>query len=1176
VTGCFGSRSGMTAKFTTSGVLQRLEVGDRSLLMYPADELEAGPANLYLRIRHGEGAESVALMGPGSAGTVTWSDAGPVISGTWRDLQYTVTFQLAEAMPAWYWHLSVKSLRTVPTEIDCVYAQDLALAPYEAVRTCEYYVAQYLDLTPVQTRSAGTAVAVRQNMPGPTAPWAVVGCLTEGVGWGTDALQLVGRAHRAGAPLSGLSVRDLPSTRLQHEHTLALLQARPVLLARGESMTTGFFGAYQPDHPAATSSDDAAVVDEVLSQPEAHTPANCCATDHLPAQGPVSTRNPGPAQTPSHQDAVSTRAAGAGVLASSGSLFSSAPALRCRPLDDSQLLELAGEGREHAEWDGQTLLSFFADDGSHVVTSAKQTAVLRPHGHVMRTGTALVPDEGSLTSTAWMAGTFHSQVTQGHVSLNRMLSTRRSYLGLRQAQGLRIFVAAPDDPSGWTLLDEPSAWAMRPDSCTWWYAHEDGLLEVVSTAPAHSHELGLTIRVVQGRQLRLLVCANVALDGDDGQDCEPPLLDHDDQGVTVRPLTGSLAWTRFPAGSFRFSWSRGSIDHVGRDEPLFLDGHSRDLPWVTLRTAPTTGTHLVLTADLVPAADLAAQDLVVRDVPGKTPANGSQPQFWDGISNAVRLRPPADSPLATEVSQLNTVLPWFSHDALVHYLSPRGLEQSTGGAWGTRDVCQGPVGLLIALGETAPLRDLILRVFRAQNARGDWPQSFEFYPREFSGGQGDSHGDVVFWPVLALGEYLAVTGDAGLFAERIPFVDDDGATAAEPLLEHVRRALAKIASSAVPGSTLPAYGHGDWNDSLQPADPDLAARLCSTWTATLQVHALRTLAGSLQTLISRLDGTDRADAIEYADRCEHLAAETAEAMHRLLIRDGLLAGYGLVGDDGTIEHLVHPSDQRTGLKYGLLQIIHAISYDLLSPSEAREHLDVIEEHLLGPDGARLFDRPAHYHGGPMEVFQRAEASTFFGREIGIMYTHAHLRYAEALARHGDAEQLLKALALANPIGVTQRVPNALPRQSTCYYSSSDATFADRYEAAEHYDEVMEATVPLEGGWRVYSSGPGIFLRLVVECLLGVRRRGDLLEIDPVLAPGLDRLQATVPLDGTPVDLTFQVGPRGVGPLAVTLNGVALPSTPLSNPYRPAGVAIDMTLVRAAMQSSGNLLEIQVS
>jgi len=34
----------------------------------------------------------------------------------------------------------------------------------------------------------------------------------------------------------------------------------------------------------------------------------------------------------------------------------------------------------------------------------------------------------------------------------------------------------------------------------------------------------------------------------------------------------------------------------------------------------------------------------------------------------------------------------------------------------------------------------------------------------------------------------------------------------------------------------------------------------------------------------------------------------------------------------------------------------------------------------------------------MKHFQRAESAAFFGREIALMYTHAHLRYAEALAR----------------------------------------------------------------------------------------------------------------------------------------------------------------------------------
>jgi cellobiose phosphorylase len=1166
VTGWVRSRSGMEAMFTSSGVLHRLAVGDRSLLLYPADELEAGPANLYLRIRGPVGVQETALLGPGSDSSVSWREAGPTICGTWRDLHYTVTFQLADAMTAWYWHVSVRSLRPVATEIDLIYAQDLALAPYDGLRQCEYYVSQYLDLTPVETTSAGTAVAVRQNMPGPTAPWAVIGALSEGLGWGTDALQLVGRAHHAGAQLPGLLAKELPSTRLQHEHTLVLLQLRPMHLAAGGTANTGFFGAYQPDHPDATSSHDAVVVDRALGQPEA--------APSIPVR---------PATNPGQQGCQATDDRGDSAHLAPSSLFSSAPVMECTPLNDHQLTRLSGDIREHAEWDGQTLLSYFTGDGNHVVTCAKQAAVLRPHGHLMRTGTALVPDEASLTSTAWMAGTFASQVTQGHVSLNRMLSTRRSYLGLRAAQGLRIFVESAGTAHGdsgagarWVLLDEPSAWEIGLDSCRWWYSYAGGLLEVVSTTPAQSHELDLEIRVLDGPPVAALICANIALDGDDGQDPEPPLLVCDDTGVTLRPVPSSLAGIRFPEGSFRFSWEPGAVDGVGRDETLFLDGCSRALPWVTIHTAQATQVRLVMTADMVPASDLASQDLLDHDQSGQNGFGGPLP-FWEAVRGTLQLRSPGDSPLATEVAQLNSVLPWFTHDALVHYLSPRGLEQSTGGAWGTRDVCQGPVALLIALGQNAPLRDLIMRVFRAQNARGDWPQSFEFYPREFRGGQRDAHGDVLLWPILALGEYLALTADTSVFAELIPFVGDHGATAAEPLLEHVGRALSMIVASTVPGTALPAYGHGDWNDSLQPADPLLAAHLCSTWTATLQVHALRTLAGSLRTLDSGLKGSDRVEAARYAERSERIADETAEAIATLLMADGLLAGYGLFAADGTIEHLVHPGDQRTGLNYGILQIIQAISGDLLSPAEARKHLEVLDAHLIGPDGAHLFDRPARYHGGPMKVFQRAEASTFFGREIGIMYTHAHLRYAEALARHGDGERLFGALTLANPIGVTKRVPNAAPRQSTCYYSSSDATFADRYEAAARFGDVMEAKVPLEGGWRVYSSGPGIFLRLVVECLLGVRRRGDLLEIDPVLPPSLDGLTATVPVDGSPLQLTFRVGPKGVGPSTVTLNNVVLTTTPLSNPYRAPGVAIDIAAVRAVMNTSGsNHMQIDVA
>jgi len=74
----------------------------------------------------------------------------------------------------------------------------------------------------------------------------------------------------------------------------------------------------QPDHPASMSDHDKAVVDEVLGQPEAQQPEG-----HSPEAWPPADRHT--AESP----AVAAQAA-------ASSLFSSAPALACAPLEGGQ------------------------------------------------------------------------------------------------------------------------------------------------------------------------------------------------------------------------------------------------------------------------------------------------------------------------------------------------------------------------------------------------------------------------------------------------------------------------------------------------------------------------------------------------------------------------------------------------------------------------------------------------------------------------------------------------------------------------------------------------------------------------------------------------------------------------------------------------------------------------
>lgn len=1114
------SPSELAFQMNSNGSIRRIDHRDVIVNMYLGNEIEGGPANLYLR-RRGRQITWTPLLGPRSPGSVRLGERGFEIAGAWSRIRFRVSLALAASAPAWFWHVALENDGPAAA-FDLVWAQDLALADYGAVRLNEYYVSQYVDHTPLVHPRCGAVLAVRQNLSvGGRYPWLVLGSLARGASFATDALQLHGLASRLGDAPIGLAAKRLPGVRLQREHAMAAIQDEPVRLARGASTARGFFGWFEPDHAAATSEADLAFVDRALALPEA--------------------------QAPAEREEITA-------VARAATLFTDTPLLAAGELDAAALDEHFGLERTAIEEEGGRLLSFFAPGAAHVVLPAKEKAGLRPHGQILRTGDQLVPDEASLTTTVWMGGVFHSMLTQGHVSIGRLLSTTHSYLGLFRSHGQRIFVDAGD---GWRLLATPSAFEMTPSSARWLYAHARGLLEVRSWASTATHEMWLSVRVLRGAPCRFLVSHHLAVNGDDGSEAVPARWTRDANGVSIGLLPDTDLGRRFPDCGFRIDPTpETAVETIGGDELLFADGRSRGQPFLVLVTAPGEAIGLRITGQLV--AESPAQPPERAELRRVADA-ATATQFWRDMTGPLVLEAPAHE----ESARLGAILPWFVHDATIHHLAPRGLEQYSGGGWGTRDVCQGPVELLLSLGRTAPVRDLLLRVFRNQNTDGDWPQWFMFFERERGIRPGDSHGDIVFWPLLALANYLLASGDSALLREELPFFHPEGDEKAEraSVLAHVLRALALIEQRVIPGTHLAAYGHGDWNDSMQPADPALAERLCSSWTVTLHHQTLATLAAALR---------GAGEAAPAAQLDAELPAIRAD-FQRLLVVDGVVAGLAYFDAAGGVEPWLHPSDSDTGVRYSLLPMIHAILVNLFTRKQVAKHVAVIRKHLMGADGARLFDRPLPYRGGIQRKFQRAETSTFFGREIGLMYTHAHLRWAEALAHLGDAGGFSAALRQAIPVGLREVVPNARLRQSNCYTSSSDAAFADRTEAFTRYAAVRTGKVAVEGGWRVYSSGAGIFVRLIRERLLGLRLAHDAIGIDPVLPQQLDGLCAHTEIDGRAVRLRYRVGPRGHGPAALALNGSPLPFAREDNPYRTGGAVVAMDVLRERLRGDDEML-----
>ncbi len=1107
------SPSGVSIELNANGSVRRMDCGDIMVNVCLGNEAEGGPVNIHLR-RLGGTVDSIPLLGPGSPASYHACDRGMIACGSWGTLAFRLRLVLAESSPVWFWHVEVENTGTDEVVCDLIHAQDIALAHYGAVRLNEYYVCHYVDHTPLEHSRIGTAVASRQNQSmGGRCPWTVIGSLRNGVSFSTDALQFHGLATRAGGtPVALMS--GLAGKRLQHEHALVAIQDEPFVLRPGAKSQRGFFGWFQTDKPTPSAAEDARVIDAALALPEAVSP----------------TWPPEPAGT---KPAVS--------------LFASAQPVVALDLDEAETSLLFGSTRRHPERDTERLLSFFTGRKSHVVLRKKELEVLRPHGHLLRSGGSLTPDEAALTSTVWMGGVFHSMVTQGHVSINRFLSTCHSYLGLFRSHGQRVFVKIGDS---WRLLGIPSAFEMGPDFCRWIYKHQGGLIEVEASAPDDSHELRLTLSVLKGKPVRFLISHHIALNGDDGSTDVPVRWQREGRSVVVRAVPDSDVGRRFPDGGFVIEPADGtSVAKVGGDELLFADGLSRGQPFLCFVTEPSSAAGLIIRGRLIEST------------------GGHVGAFWNSIDSGLRITAPQASPLAPAAERAGDIFPWFVHNALVHYLSPRGLEQYSGGGWGTRDVCQGPVELLLALGRFEPVRDLLCRVFRQQNPDGDWPQWFMFFDRERNIRPGDSHGDIVFWPLLALAQYLQATGDASLLEVSLPFFHPDGDAAAgkATILQHVDCALSSISRRVVAGTVLTAYGHGDWNDSLQPARPDMRERLCSSWTVTLNYQTFIALAAAFR-------------HIGIADRAAQLDAKATtilDGFQRVLIADNVLAGLVYFHEGGKTDALLHPRDGATGLSYSLLPMIHAIINDMVSPGQAAAHLGLIREHLLGPDGAHLFDRPMAYHGGMQTYFQRAESASYFGREIGIMYMHAHLRYCEALARFGDADGFFRAFCQFNPIAIRELVPTAGLRQANCYYSSSDPAFSDRYEAFNHYDRVKRGEVTLEGGWRVYSSGAGIGVRLIMQSFLGLRLEAASLVVDPVIPQALDGLKVSLHLGDLLLDVTYHVQLKGCGPVRIEFNGVNLDFTRERNPYRPGGIRLDLEKINGLRVAGANRLTLWI-
>ncbi|MEG1752339.1 MAG: cellobiose phosphorylase, partial [Christensenella sp.] len=695
-----------TYKFLKTGEVYAFTYDNLLVNSCIGNDVDGGAANLWLRIHTKDGVKYKALIDASNDNVVEQSEDCLKFTGKALGVCYTVLFRAADT--GWFWNVTLSGNGEIA---DVIYGQDIGMADTGAELENELYSAQYLGHT-IFKGEHGYAVCSRQNMPqNGLNPYLQIGMICgNAVSYSTDAMQFFGTSYKTTNVPAALEI-GLEGKNYQFECSYIALQSEKVTLDSPQELA--FYGFVQQNCAKAVTE---------LGYQEQIIALNVKSYDDIFIRYTADKKKKIFGKPYSSQD-----------------------------ITKEILDEMFPQKNLQEESDGR-LLSFFGNYHEHIVLKEKEMFVERPHANIITTflNTEKVDNE-LFSSTCCIYGQFNGQTVVGNTSKHKLLSTPRGLLNIMKNSGMRLWICLDGI---YRLLTMPAVFETGINYCKWVYILPQDILTVTSFAVAHSVDIVTHVQSAKKHEYNFILTMQLVMGTHEFlQDI------HAEQSgsvLSVMPMDKSEVAMFYPQLSYRMIFPKNSEIS---DDRIFFESE-------------TSQNGTLLTVQIASSQDFTVSihgTMHKEEKPQNTAFSFYQEKneylnCYESLLSGFKIEKQGSH----ETEVLNETAYWYAHNAMVHFIAPHGLEQPGGAAWGTRDICQGPFEFFIATQHFTLARSILLTLFSHQSVlSGEWPQWFMFdkYPDEMDG----CHGDVVFWPLKCIVDYLTATGDYEVLQEFLPF-----------------------------------------------------------------------------------------------------------------------------------------------------------------------------------------------------------------------------------------------------------------------------------------------------------------------------------------------------------------------------------------------------------------------